>query len=87
MPGLAIEVVWTSGGIDTLEIYRRLGVGEVWFWTRGRIEGHVCHQGCFAPAVRRQVFPDLDLNLVWSLLDRPTASQAVKDCLDRLRQP
>src|SRR5262245_22136591 len=28
-PDLAIEVVWTSGGINKLEIYRRLGVQEV----------------------------------------------------------
>ena len=31
-PDLAIEIVWTSGGVDKLEIYRRLGVREVWFW-------------------------------------------------------
>ncbi len=29
-PDLAIEVIWTSGGIGKIEIYRRLGVGEVW---------------------------------------------------------
>jgi len=28
-PDLAIEVIGTSGGIDKLEIYRRLDVGEV----------------------------------------------------------
>lgn len=32
IPDLAIEVVYTSGGVDTLEIYQRLGVKEVWFW-------------------------------------------------------
>lgn len=32
VPDLAIEIVQTSGGIDKLEIYRRLGVREVWFW-------------------------------------------------------
>lgn len=31
-PDLAIEVVWTSGGLDRLEVYRGLGVGEVWLW-------------------------------------------------------
>ena len=35
-PDLALEVVHTSGGVEKLEIYRRLGVGEVWFW----IDGH-----------------------------------------------
>jgi len=32
IPDLAIEVTVTSGSIDKLEIYRRLGVAEVWFW-------------------------------------------------------
>jgi Uma2 family endonuclease len=32
VPDLAIEIVHTSGGVDKLEIYRRLGVREVWFW-------------------------------------------------------
>ncbi|WP_233258640.1 Uma2 family endonuclease [[Phormidium] sp. ETS-05] len=31
-PDLAIEVIVTSGGIDKLEVYRRLNVREVWFW-------------------------------------------------------
>ena len=38
-PDLAIEVVHTSGGIDKLEVYRRLGVREVWFFIAG--EFHV----------------------------------------------
>jgi Uma2 family endonuclease len=32
---LAIEVVWTNGGLDKLEIYRKLGVREVWIWEAG----------------------------------------------------
>ena len=32
IPDLAIEVVITSGGINRLEVYQRLGVREVWFW-------------------------------------------------------
>lgn len=31
-PDLAIEVVFTSGGIDKLEAYRQLAIPEVWFW-------------------------------------------------------
>jgi Uma2 family endonuclease len=45
VPDLAIEVVHTSGGIDKLEVYRRLGVREVWFLIAGeiyiyRLSGH-----------------------------------------------
>ncbi|MDJ0687031.1 MAG: Uma2 family endonuclease [Xenococcaceae cyanobacterium MO_188.B32] len=31
-PDLAIEVVYSSGGITDLEKYKYLGVKEVWFW-------------------------------------------------------
>lgn len=34
-PDLAIEVVFTSGGIDKLAAYQRLGIPEVWFWEDG----------------------------------------------------
>src|ERR1051325_1950290 len=40
-PHLAIEVEWTYGGIDKLEIYEQLGVEEVWFWRKGVIEIYV----------------------------------------------
>ena len=36
-PDIAIEVVWTSGGINKLEVYRKLGVREVWFYERGKL--------------------------------------------------
>lgn len=38
IPDLAIEVNITSGSVDKLEIYRRLGVLEVWFWENNRLK-------------------------------------------------
>lgn len=84
-PDLAIEVVWTSGGIDKLEIYRRLAIGEVWFWKEGRIEVHVLETDGYSRTDRSRLFPDLDLELLCSLLDRPTALQAVKALRETLR--
>lgn len=78
VPDLAIEVVWTSGGIDKLEIYRRLGVAEVWTWKGERIEVHVLAGDRYERTETSGLFPDLDLALVVSLLDRPTALQAVR---------
>ncbi|MEC4807313.1 MAG: Uma2 family endonuclease [Jaaginema sp. PMC 1079.18] len=37
-PDLVIEIVVTSGGINKLEAYRRLGISEVWFWEDGRLD-------------------------------------------------
>lgn len=48
-PDLVIEVVWTRGGLDKLEIYRRLGIGEVWFWKRDAISVHVLADGRYEP--------------------------------------
>jgi Uma2 family endonuclease len=85
-PDLAIEVVWTSGGIDKLEIYARLGVGEVWFWKDGRIEVHVLRGGRYESARRSDLFPGLDVDLLCSFLDRPTALQAVRAFREALRK-
>jgi Uma2 family endonuclease len=83
-PDLAIEVVWTSGGIDKLEIYRRLSVGEVWFWTDSGIEVHVLREQRYVRTDRSRLFPDLDLSLLSSFLDRPTVLQAVRAFRDAL---
>lgn len=37
-PDLAIEIVFTSGGINKLESYKRLKIPEVWFWEDGVLE-------------------------------------------------
>ncbi len=35
IPDLVIEVVVSSGGINTLDLYQRIGIPEVWFWEDG----------------------------------------------------
>lgn len=84
-PDLVIEVIWTSGGIDKLEIYRRLGIGEVWFWRDGRIGVWRLREDRYEEAQRSLLFSDLDLEFLCSLLDRPTALQAVKALNEHLR--
>jgi Uma2 family endonuclease len=84
-PDLAIEVIWTSRGIGKLEIYRRLDVGEVWFWKDGAIEVHVLRGAGYENVVASAVFPQLDLLLLASFLYRPTATQAIRDFRDALR--
>jgi len=84
-PDLAIEVVWTSGGLDKLEIYRRLGVGEVWFLKEGRLEIHLLRGDQYLRADRSALFPDLDVSLLCSFLDRPTLLQAVRAFREALR--
>ncbi|HUH05164.1 MAG TPA: Uma2 family endonuclease [Kofleriaceae bacterium] len=78
-PDLAIEVIWTSGGLDKLEIYRRLGVAELWFWRSGAIEIYVLGANGYARAERSACLPGLDVALLCAHLDRPTLTQAIRD--------
>jgi Uma2 family endonuclease len=77
-PDLAIEVHWTSGGIDKLEIYRRLDVPEVWIWRDGVISVYVLSGDQYATSDHSSQLPGIDLGLLTSLLEYPTLIQAVR---------
>lgn len=76
-PDLAIEVVWTSGGIDKREVYRGLGVKEVWFWKEDRITVWELTDERYAERDRSRLLPDLDLVRLAGFLDLPSQTQAV----------
>lgn len=84
-PDLAIEVVWTSGGLGKLEIYRKLGVREVWYWRKGTLSVHVLRGEAYQDAAASEVLPGIDLALLAGFLDRPTTSAAIRDYRDALR--
>lgn len=84
-PDLAIEVVWTRGGLDKLEIYRKLGVREVWFWKKNRITVHHLRDGQYAEASESAVLPGIDVAELATFLDRPTTSAAIREYRDALR--
>ena len=78
-PDLVLEVEWTRGGIDKLEVWRALGVPEVWRWRKGTIHVHLLRDGAYVEAARSELLPDLDLALLTSFADRPTLTQAVRE--------
>lgn len=84
-PQLAIEVVWTSGGIDKLEIYRKLGVNEVWFWRRGRLQPYCLRGDRYVRSIASEVLPDLELGLLTRFLDQPTTYEAMRAYRQALR--
>lgn len=61
VPHLALEVVFTSGGVDKLEIYRRLGVREVWFWIDEALASFVLGSHGYAKHRASKLIPDLDV--------------------------
>lgn len=84
-PDLAIEVAWTGGGIDKLEIYRRLEVPEVWIWKDGRLSVHVLRGTGYEEVDHSEQLPGLHLETLLSFLDYPTTMQAVRAYRKTLR--
>lgn len=61
VPDLALEIIVTSGGIDILEIYRRIGVREVWFWKDGVISIYCLRSDRYDRASQSELLPELDI--------------------------
>jgi Uma2 family endonuclease len=83
-PDIAIEVIWTSGGLDKLEIYRGLNVREVWVWEQSEIVVHELEDGAYMPVPKSKLLPELDLELVASLVGQ-TQNEALRTFLRVLR--
>ena len=73
IPDLAIEVVYTSGGVDTLEIYKRLGVGEIWFWQSQQLKVYCLVNDSYQQRSLSRLLPNLDLALLaqYVMIDDP----------------
>jgi len=71
-PDLAIEVVWSSGGVDKLDIYRKLGVREVWFWERAEITVYLLRGQRYVAAASSRALPGIDLVALAGHLAKPT---------------
>ncbi len=63
-PDVAIEVNWTSGGLEKLEIYRRLRVAEVFVWEAGRITVHRLQGTAYVATSESRFFPGLPFDIL-----------------------
>jgi Uma2 family endonuclease len=85
IPDLAIEVVFTSGGIDKLKLYQRIGIPEVWFWQDGILA--IYHlQEEYEKVSQSQLLPALDLNLMAKYIVYYDQYDAVTEFIEALRQ-
>ena len=64
IPDLIIEITVTSGGINKLEVYKRLKVPEVWFWEDGLLSVYCLRNEEYEKASQSSFFPDLDIELL-----------------------
>jgi Uma2 family endonuclease len=84
-PDLAIEVIWTSGGLDKRRLYAGLRVRELWEWRDARIEVLALRGSKYLPIPRSELLPDLDLDLVTRFIAQDDHTQAVRDFRAALR--
>jgi Uma2 family endonuclease len=82
---LAIEVVWTSGGINKLDVYRKLGVREVWIWKDERIDVFCLRGEQYEPVPRSEALPALDLGLLLRFVPVRPMTRAVTEYREALR--
>ena len=84
-PDLAIEVVWSHGGLSKLETYRRRKVREVWFWRGGTLSLHVLRGDQYELIGASEVLPELDLGLLQRFMHLRPTSRAIRAYRDALR--
>ncbi len=83
IPDLLIEVIVTSGNINILEIYKRIGIPEVWFWQDGLLK--IYHlQEIYQQVENSILLPDLDIKLLIKYIDYYDQYDAVNDFLKEL---
>jgi Uma2 family endonuclease len=86
IPDLAIEVSITSEGLETLEIYRRFRISEVWIWRKGKLEVFVLERGVYKSVPQSQVLPGIDLGLVAKCAQIQSGLQARKKFIAGLKR-
>jgi Uma2 family endonuclease len=84
-PDIALEIIVTSGGIDKLEVYRGLGVREVWMWRERGFQIFVLGQEGYGAHDRSALVPDLDFAELAALAELPDQHAALKEYRARLR--
>ncbi|MEZ2232711.1 Uma2 family endonuclease [Microcoleus sp.] len=81
VPDIAIEVVITSDGINTLELYKRLGIREVWFWQNSQLSLYDLRGENYEQIARSTFLPNLDLELLLRCANMPDQYDAVTELL------
>jgi len=85
-PDLAVEVIWTHGGIDKLDVYRGLGVKEVWIWKKDELKAYELRGGAYVEIVESAVIPGLAPSFIRQFLDDETQTGAVRRMRNALRK-
>ena len=85
VPDIAIEVILSSGTVDKLEIYRGLGVTEVWFWDNQFAIYHLRAQQ-YELILKSELLPNLDITVLSRHIRPLDQFDAVMEFRELLRQ-
>lgn len=77
-PDLAVEVIWTHGGLDKLDVYRGLGVREVWIWKKENLKAYELRRNAYVEIAQSVVMPGLTPSFIREFLDCETQTEAVR---------
>ena len=84
-PDIAIEIVLSSGIVDKLEIYRGLGVTEVWVWKAGRFTIYHLRADDYVCVARSELLPECDIELLANYVKPEEQFDAVMAFREQLR--
>jgi Uma2 family endonuclease len=85
VPDIALEVIYTSPLLDKLEVYRGLGVREVWLFEKGTFSVFGLEGGRYVRLERSTLVPTLDLAVIARFATREDQPQALRELRDLLR--
>jgi len=85
-PDLAVEVIWTHGGLDKLDVYRGLGVREVWIWKKDGLKAYELRGNAYVEISQSVAIPGLTPSFILQFLDCDTQTVAVRKMRSALRK-
>jgi Uma2 family endonuclease len=85
IPDLALEIVVTRGSLDKLEVYRGLGVREVWVFENGAFRLFALHGERYAAIPSSELLPEVDLGRLAHFAKEHDQHAALRAFRDELR--
>jgi Uma2 family endonuclease len=86
IPDLVIEVIITSGTFNRREMFRRLGVAEVWFWKNSRLLIYDLNTDSDEPIAASNLLPNLNINLFLTYVNSSDQNAAARNFRQAIRQ-
>jgi Uma2 family endonuclease len=85
LPELALEVIVTSPLLDKLEVYRGLGVREVWVYRNDRFEIHALRGDRYERIAASEILPEVNLEAIALYAAMPDQHEALRTFRAELR--